>query len=112
MKRTLAKIGNSAHRAIIRIDHDGPALSGAGNIDYACPHCGRTLAEHVEDERVYDIVLECHGCKLASEFPRLPPGSTIPGPYMYFPEGVYRVTATLPVGRGVLAVGFGAIKGQ
>lgn len=109
MKKPLAKPGNSAHQAVIRTDHDGITFRGEGDIDYTCPHCGRLLAEKMENGKVWDLVIECFGCKKASEFPRLPVGAQAVG-YVYYPEGVYRLTETIPVKRGVLMIGIGAIQ--
>jgi hypothetical protein len=92
------------------VDHEGVGLRGTGQIDFMCPHCGRLLAESMEDRSIFDLVIECYKCKLASEFPRLPQGAAASG-YVFYPEGVYHVTETISLPRGVIMIGVGAITG-
>ncbi len=110
MKIELPKASATANRAIIFVDHAGPAFFGGGEITYACAHCGKPLANLVASERIWDLVVECGHCRGASEFPRLPKGAKATG-YLYFPRGRYRITSAIDTSKGVLMIGEGAITG-
>jgi hypothetical protein len=109
-RREMKEAATGDGRAVIVPDMTTPALRGGGDLDYTCPGCGSVLAEQVDPDRIWDLVVECRSCDALAEFPRLPEGSHADG-YVFFPEGRYRIARSIDT-RGALLIGVGAIKGR
>lgn len=80
---------------------------GKGDTSYICPWCDAPFAENVFADKIWDIVVRCHSCDKASEFHRLPIGSTAQG-YIFFPVGTFWFDGTLDPAE-TLIIGVGAI---
>ena len=107
MKKKLAKAETVEHRTVVK-SHTGVVFVGSGADDYECANCAAIVAERIEPNSVWDVVVECKTCGKPSSFPHAGASTKLPAMVVGMDEGVFVFNKPVFFPPGAVTVGAGA----